>query len=116
MNTTSDLKSKDPEMYRFLDGLVKKERAYLAGDKAAMASNWSEVYLNLSTKVKQRNPVLAAAYIDTALVYDQKYLPAYLDYAQLKIEQKDFKGAEEWVKKQNKLILNMRLFMLLMRV
>jgi tetratricopeptide (TPR) repeat protein len=99
MNTTSDLKSKDPEMYRFLDGLVKKERAYLAGDQQAMASNWSEVYLNLSTKVKQRNPVLAAAYIDTALVYDQKYLPAYLDYAQLRIEQKDFKGAEEWVKK-----------------
>ncbi|NQX38123.1 Tetratricopeptide repeat-containing protein [Pedobacter steynii] len=99
MNTTSDLKSKDPEMYRFLDGLVKKERAYLAGDKQAMASNWSEVYLNLSTKVKQRNPALAAAYIDTALVYDQKYLPAYLDYAQLRIEQKDFKDAEGWIKK-----------------
>ncbi|RQO69926.1 hypothetical protein DBR43_17925 [Pedobacter sp. KBW06] len=99
MNTTSDLKSKDPEMYRFLDGLVKKERAYLAGDQQAMACNWSEVYLNLSTKVKQRNPALAAAYIDTALVYDRKYLPAYLDYAQLRIEQKDFKGAEEWLKK-----------------
>jgi tetratricopeptide (TPR) repeat protein len=99
MNTTSDLKSKDPEMYRFLDDLVKKERAYLAGDQQAMASNWSEVYLNLSTKVKQRNPAQAAAYIDTALVYDQKYLPAYLDYAQLRIDQKDFKGAEEWIKK-----------------
>ncbi|SHG60256.1 tetratricopeptide repeat protein [Pedobacter caeni] len=99
MNTTSDLKSKDPDMYQFLDQLVKKERAYLAGDKKVMASNWSEVYLNLSTKVKQRNPALAAAYIDTALVYDQKYLPAYLDYAQLRIEQKDFKGAEDWIKK-----------------
>lgn len=99
MNTTSDLKTKDPEMYRFLDGLVKKERAYLAGDKDAMASNWSQVYLNLSNKVKQKNAALAAAYLDTALVYDQKYLPAYLNYAQLKIEQKDFNGAGDWLKK-----------------
>lgn len=99
MNTTSDLKSKDPEMYRFLDQLVKKEKAYLAGDNQAMASNWSQVYINLSARVKQKNPRLAEAYLDTALHFDQKYLPAYLSHSNLRIERKDFKGADEWIKK-----------------
>ncbi|WP_074590117.1 tetratricopeptide repeat protein [Pedobacter antarcticus] len=99
MNTTSDLKTKDPDMYAFLDKLVKKEKAYLAGDKQAMASNWSQVYLNLSEKAKQKDGELAARYLDTALVYDQKYLPAYLSYAALYNTRKDFKSAENWLKK-----------------
>lgn len=99
MNTTSDLKSKDPEMYRFIDQLVKKERAYLAGDKQAMASNWSQIYLNLSNNVKQRNKELGFAYLDTALQFDQKYLPVYLAEATLNLEAKNFKAAEEWIKK-----------------
>lgn len=99
MNTTSDLKAKDPAMYAFLDKLVKKESAYLAGDKSVMASNWAQVYLNISNRARQRSPELAAKYLDTALVYDQKYLPAYLAYSQLKIEAKDFTKAEEWLKK-----------------
>jgi Flp pilus assembly protein TadD len=99
MNTTSDLKSKDPEMYQFIDQLVKKERAYLAGDKQAMASNWSQIYLNLSNNVKQRNKELGFAYLDTALQFDQKYLPVYLAEATLNLEAKNFKAAEEWIKK-----------------
>ncbi len=99
MNTTSDLIARDPEMYRFLDELVKKERAYLAGDKKAMASNWSQVYVNLSNESKQKKPQLAAAYLDTALVFDQKYLPAFLSHSQLNIEKQDFKKAAEWLKK-----------------
>lgn len=97
MNTTSDLKDKDPGMYDFLDKLVKKERAYLAGDQQAMASNWSQVYLNLSEKSTLKDPELAARYLDTALVYDQKYLPAYLHYAELANHKKDFKTAENWL-------------------
>jgi predicted Zn-dependent protease len=100
MNTTNDLKTKDPEMYKFLDALVKKESAYLAGDKKAMASNWSEIYVNLSDGAKQQqNPVLAAAYLDTALVYDKNYLPAYLSHSQLSIEKKNFDAALEWLNK-----------------
>jgi len=99
MNTVSDLQAKDPEMYQFLDQLVKKEKAYLAGDKKAMASNWAQVYINLSNKVKQSDAQLAEKYLDTALIFDQKYLPAFLSQSQLKIEKKDFKGAEEWLRK-----------------
>ncbi|WP_316842006.1 tetratricopeptide repeat protein [Pedobacter gandavensis] len=99
MNTTSDLKGKDPDMYAFLDQLVKKERAYLAGDHQLMASNWSQVYLNKSKDSRRNNMRLSINYLDTALVYDPLYLPAYLYYAQLKTEKKDFKGALEWIKK-----------------
>ena len=106
MNTTSDLKSKDPEMYHFLEQLVRKEKAYLAGDKEAMASNWSQVYLNMSYRAKQRNMPLAFAYLDTALNYDQKYLPVYLAQSQFKIEMKDFKSAENWLKKAEEINAN----------
>ena len=99
MNTVSDLKTKDPEMYQFLDQLVKKEKAYLAGDKQSMASNWAQVYINLSNKVKQKDPQLAEKYLDSAIIFDQKYLPAFLSLSQLKIDKKDFTSAEEWLKK-----------------
>lgn len=102
MNTSSDLKSKDPQMYEFLDQLVKKERAYLSGNKKSMASNWSQIYLNLSDKVSRSDPRTALAYLDTALLYDQNYLPAYLAHSQLRIDKKDFKGAEDWLKRAEK--------------
>jgi predicted Zn-dependent protease len=103
MNTTSDLKNKDPEMYRFIDQLVKKERAYLAGDKQVMASNWSQVYLNLSNSVRQRNKELGFAFLDTALQFDQKYLPVYLAQATINLEAKKFGEAEEWIKKAERI-------------
>ncbi|HEY4652630.1 MAG TPA: tetratricopeptide repeat protein, partial [Pontibacter sp.] len=82
INTTADLKAKDPELYTFLDGLVKRQRAYLAGDKKAMASNWAEVYLNLSERaLAGRNYEQAAALLDTALTWDARYQPALLAYA-----------------------------------
>lgn len=98
MNTTNDLKTKDPDMYAFLDQLVEKERAYLAGNKKVMASNWAQVYLNLSNRSK-RNTDLAIKYLDTALNYDKNYLPVYLAYAQLNIESNKMDIAEEWLKK-----------------
>ena len=99
MNTSSDLKNKDPDMYHFIDQLVKKETAYLNGDKQAMASNWSQVYLNLSNSVKQKNKNLGLAYLDTALSFDQKYLPVYIAQATINQEEKNFRAAEEWLKK-----------------
>ncbi|MXV14991.1 tetratricopeptide repeat protein [Hufsiella ginkgonis] len=98
MNTTSDLRRKDPGMYAFIDQLVKKERAYLAGDKQAMASNWAQVYVNLAGRTR-RNPVETKKLLDTALTYDAKYLPAYLAFARLEQDQKSFAAAESWLKK-----------------
>lgn len=97
MNTTADLKTKDPAMYQFLDQLVKKEKAYLAGDKKAMASNWAEVYVNLSNK--NGNSPIAVRYLDTALTYDAQYLPAYLAMSRYKQFNKDFEAAETWLAK-----------------
>ncbi len=99
MNTTNDLKTKDPNMYMFLDQLVKKERAYLAGDHKVMASNWAQVYLNLSNRARQSSADLAVKYLDTALTYDKNYLPVYLAYSQLNIEANKMDIAEEWLKK-----------------
>ncbi|GAB3941656.1 hypothetical protein GCM10028805_05170 [Spirosoma harenae] len=98
MNITAELKSKDPEMYKFLDALVKKERAYLAGNQSVMASNWAQVYINLSNKVIKSDPAKAAKYLDTALVYDAKYQPAHLAYARLKQQQKEFDKALAYIK------------------
>jgi predicted Zn-dependent protease len=99
MNTTNDLKTKDPGVYAFIDKLVKKQKAYLAGDKSAMADNWAQVYLNLSGGRRGGNMASTAAYLDTSLMYDSKYLPTYLAYSRLKSAQKDFDGAVEWLKK-----------------
>jgi tetratricopeptide (TPR) repeat protein len=99
MNTRSDLMAKDPDMYQFIDGLVKKQKAYLMGNKAVMASNWSQVYLNLSNRARRGNVKMASAYLDTALKYDARYLPAYLAYARIKADEKDFASAEAWLKK-----------------
>lgn len=93
MNTTADLKNKDPEMYAFLERLVKKERDYLAGDQKSMASNWAQVYVNLSRGIEGESKLKAAHYLDTALQYDKEYIPAYLAYARLKQEQKEFEEA-----------------------
>jgi tetratricopeptide (TPR) repeat protein len=97
MNTTNDLKTKDPGVYAFIDKLVKKQRAYLAGDKSAMADNWAQVYLNLSGGRRGGSNAKAAAYLDTSLMYDSKYLPTYLAYARLKLAEKDFTGAKAWL-------------------
>lgn len=93
MNTRKDLMTRDPEMYAFLDKLVKKERAYLNGNHEVMASNWAQVYLNLSRRHRD-NPEKAARLLDTALQYDAAYLPAYLAYAELKQRSEDFQAAE----------------------
>jgi lipopolysaccharide biosynthesis regulator YciM len=92
MNTTSALLAKDPDMYYFLDSLIQNERRYLKGEKEAMASNWAQVYINLS-KGQRNDPVLAAHLLDTALLYDRRYQPAWLAYADLQLRQNDTEGA-----------------------
>ncbi|MFC2188273.1 hypothetical protein ACFCT7_13220 [Fulvivirgaceae bacterium LMO-SS25] len=98
MNTTNDLKTKDPEMYAFLDKMINKEKAYLAGDKQAMASNWAEVYVKLSGN-NRANTKLSQAYLDTALIWDKEYLPAYLSYSNLMAGTENFDAAKTWLEK-----------------
>ncbi|MEJ8758227.1 tetratricopeptide repeat protein [Pontibacter sp. H259] len=100
INTTADLKAKDPELYTFLDELVKRQKAYLAGDKKAMASNWSEVYLNLSERAQSSKAYdKATALLDTALTWDASYQPALIAYASVKREQNKYSDAEKWLAK-----------------
>ena len=100
INTTRELKRKDPELYAFLDGLVKRQRAYLSGDEQAMASNWAEVFLNLSEKPRREEQyATAAALLDTALQWDDTYQPALIGYAALKREEQEFKAAQSWLEK-----------------
>ncbi len=94
MNTLSDLQHKDPDMYKFLDELISKERAYLAGNQQAMASNWSQVYLNLAEEAAKNEYQEAYKLLDTALQYDSKYLPAILAYAKFHIGEGKFEAAK----------------------
>ncbi|RIJ42816.1 tetratricopeptide repeat protein [Pontibacter oryzae] len=100
VNTTADLKAKDPELYTFLDALVTRQRAYLAGDKQAMASNWAQVYLNLAERaLRQQEPDKASLYLDSALAWDNKYQPALLAYVRVKRQQQDYKAARTWLER-----------------
>ncbi|RDV14657.1 hypothetical protein DXT99_13400 [Pontibacter diazotrophicus] len=97
INTTADLKAKDPALYTFLDDLVQRQRAYLAGDKNAMASNWAQVYLNLAEQEKELPKALAL--LDTALTYDAQYQSALIAYASVKQQQKEYAAAADWLHK-----------------
>lgn len=84
VNTRNDLLLKDRELFNFLDSLVRRQRAYLNGDEQAMASNWAAVYTSLAESGLRMG--FAAdntfARLDTALQWDENYLPAYLALAQ----------------------------------
>ncbi|WP_242916633.1 hypothetical protein [Pontibacter liquoris] len=100
INTTADLKVKDPELYTFLDQLVQRQRAYLAGNKQAMASNWAQVYLNLAAKAQRaKDWNKATALLDTALTWDAAYQPAILAYTEVKQQQKEYSAAAAWLQK-----------------
>ncbi|WP_299702457.1 tetratricopeptide repeat protein [uncultured Pontibacter sp.] len=100
INTTSDLKAKDPELYTFLDNLVQRQKAYLVGDQQAMASNWAQVYLNLAEREgRAQNYSKAAALLDTALTWDSQYQPALIAYAGIMQRQLDFGQAQQWLDK-----------------
>jgi predicted Zn-dependent protease len=100
INTTSDLKAKDPELYTFLDQLVQRQQAYLAGDKQEMASNWAQVYVNLAERdIRGGRFVGAAALLDSALTWDAAYQPAMLAFAALRQQELDFSSAQSWVSK-----------------
>lgn len=106
MNTLNDLKTKDPEMYAFLDEMISKEKAYLAGDKQAMASNWSQVYVNLARNSAKNDLKEAYSYLDTALQYDHKYLPAYISYAENLLAEGKYSEASQQLNKAKEIDVN----------
>lgn len=92
MNNTADLKNRDPKMYEFLADLVAKETAYLEGEESALASNWSQVYVNLSKSASSKEDKLT--HLKTALAYDKEYLPALIEKSRWYIKNEDYKKAE----------------------
>lgn len=95
MNTRSDLQSKDPLMFAFVESLVNKHKAYLDGDKQAMAANWANVYLQLARQAGwQKNTKLQNQYLNTALSWDSTYLPVYLSFAQTYMDRFQFDSAK----------------------
>lgn len=137
MNVRADLARKDPATYEFVEELVRRENASLAGDTTILASNWAQAYANvadslrglwlsdsarssraadsarlvrrtdddsarraLADTVARRADTLrvklaeAAALLDTALIWDPRYIPAMLSYAQLRREELRFDDAE----------------------
>ena len=104
MNTREDLRRKDPATFAFVDSLVARDRAFLAGDRSVFASNWAQVYVNLADEARREAGVealqrgrRAAALLDTALIHDARYLPALLGYAALERERGSFAEAARWL-------------------
>lgn len=100
MNTRGDLQSKDPLMFEFVDALVKKHKAYLSGDKQAMASNWANVYIQLSQRAGRMGlDSIQAQHLATAMSWDSTYIPTYLAYAQAFSRKQDFDSAKVYLDK-----------------
>jgi tetratricopeptide (TPR) repeat protein len=112
MNTVDDLRELDPAFYAFLDSLAVRADAYLAGDESVYASNWAEVYLNLANQARggggggggawgggssQPDFEGARMLLDSALAWDESYVPAVLGYAALATAEGSFGEAEEWL-------------------
>jgi predicted Zn-dependent protease len=104
MNTHDDLLRKDPAAYEFIDSLVTRQRRYIAGDTTALASNWAQVYVNLSESARRgdegdedERTHRATALLDTALVWDRTYTPALLSYAALMRGEGRFADAGRWL-------------------
>lgn len=95
MNTRAYLRQKDPALYAFIDSLVQKQKAYLAGNEHVFDSNWAQTYLTLSGQ--SNNPEGVMTYLDKALSYDKNYIPAQLAYARIQAEIGNFKEASKWI-------------------
>lgn len=95
INTRAELKRKDPQLFAFLDSLVRKQQAYLNGDSSAMADNWAQVHLNLADKAE--SPAKKRELLDSALAWDSTYLPAILAYAKVAAEARQFTTAAEYI-------------------
>lgn len=98
VNTRSDLLEKDPDLYAFIDSMVQRQRAYLAGDPSALASNWAQAYLRLTDQALVHNDLEAAEqYADQAYQADSTYLPTYFAQVKLAALHSYWSEAERWL-------------------
>ncbi len=97
VNTRNDLLLKDRALFGFLDSLVDRQKSYLSGDKSAMASNWAAVYTSLAESGLRMGfaSEKTFAQLDTALQWDEKYLPAYLALARAHLRKGEAELAKE---------------------
>lgn len=100
LNTQSDLASKDSLMYSFIDNLVAKHRAYLAGDSSAMADTWAQTYLVLAREARSNSDwATVEALLDTAFHWDTAYLPVHLEFSKSLMLQGKMDQAKRWLEK-----------------
>jgi tetratricopeptide (TPR) repeat protein len=105
MNTVHDLRTRDPALFAFIDSMAVRQRAFLAGDSLALRSNWAHVYVALARRAYGENAqngaangaARAFAALDTALLWDERYVPAYTARANVLAAEGDFAGAEAWL-------------------
>lgn len=97
VNTRSDLLAKDPDLYAFIDSMVQRQQAYLAGDSSALASNWAQAYLRLTDQALVNNDLEAAEqYANQAYQADSTYLPTYFAQVKLAALRSYWAEAERW--------------------
>ncbi|MEZ4684536.1 MAG: hypothetical protein R3B47_00260 [Bacteroidia bacterium] len=99
VNTRFDLASKDPELYAWIDSLVQKQRAFMAGDDSVFAENWAAVYLSLAEKNQRAGNLDATlALVDTALQWAPDYAPALAKSIELMRKKGDEQAAFDKLK------------------
>lgn len=99
-NTRSDLEAKDPDTFDFVASLIRRQEAYLDGDSTALKSNWAQTFVALSEENRDGESLLQAeALLDTALMWDDRYLPAFLSYGGLLRDAKRFDEASQWLQR-----------------
>ncbi len=98
MNTKEYIQQKDPDLYNFLEELAGKQNDYLAGNKDALADNWAQTYLSLAKRARNRgNHALTKDYLNKSLEYNENYVPALLEFAQLNIDLREYKNADYYI-------------------
>lgn len=96
VNTKEELQHKDPAMFTFIDQLVQRQNAFLAGDSMALRENWAETYIQLS-RGSGLSDSLAWSYLDTALQWAPQYLPAMIEMSNRYGKQGQFAVADQWL-------------------
>ena len=102
MNTKDYIEEKDPDYYAFLEELLNKQEEYLAGNETVLADNWAQTYLSLAGRA-WNDRSLAASYLDTALTYSPDYVPAILEYSQIKAQQGEYDEARSYISQAKEL-------------
>ncbi|HKK25052.1 MAG TPA: tetratricopeptide repeat protein [Gracilimonas sp.] len=102
MNTKDYIEEKDPDYYAFLEELLNKQKEYLAGNETVLADNWAQTYLSLAGRA-WNDRSLAASYLDTALTYSPDYVPAILEYSQIKARQGEYDEARSYISQAKEL-------------